>query len=259
MFKQKKYFMINNYLLKSLTILFILSFALNTGYSQEKERTPQSTEIWEPQPRKIEPGADNQPPSDAIVLFDGTDLSKWEHKDGSPAQWKVHDGMVTVKPETGMIYTKKEFGDIQLHIEFKCPESDTDEGQGKGNSGVFIQGRYEVQVLDCYDNKTYSNGQTGSLYKQHIPLVNACRKPGEWQSYDIIYTAPRFNDEGRAIVPAQMTVLHNGVVIQNRVNIQGNTSYVGAHQYQEHDMKEPIGLQDHGDLVSYRNIWVREL
>ncbi len=249
--------MISKYLKNCLAFLMVFSFFIGVSYAQEK--TPESTEIWEPQPRKVEPGQGNQPPSDAIVLFDGSDLSEWEHPDGSAAKWNVHDGMVTVKPGTGTIQTKKEFGDIQLHIEFKCPEDDHDEGQGKGNSGVFLQGRYEIQVLDNYENKTYANGQVGSIYKQHIPRVNASRKPGEWQSYDVIYQAPRFNDEGRVIIPAQITVLHNGVVIHNSVKIQGNTSYIGAHQYEEHDLKEPLTLQDHGDLVSYRNIWVREL
>ncbi|MEF8845937.1 MAG: DUF1080 domain-containing protein [Bacteroidales bacterium] len=251
--------MINRYFTKKLVLIGVFALFTGISYGQENNKTPESTEIWEPQPRKVEPGQGNQPPSDAIVLFDGNDLSEWEHPDGSPAKWNVHDGMVTVKPGTGTIQTKKEFGDIQLHIEFKCPEDDHDEGQGKGNSGVFLQGRYEIQVLDNYENKTYANGQVGSIYKQHIPLVNASREPGEWQSYDVIYQAPRFNDEGRVIIPSQITVLHNGVVIHNSVNIQGNTSYIGAHQYEEHDLKEPLTLQDHGDLVSYRNIWVREL
>ncbi|MFW5900943.1 MAG: 3-keto-disaccharide hydrolase [bacterium] len=251
--------MINKYFTKKLVLIGIFALFAGISYGQDNNKTPESTEIWEPQPKKVEPGSGNQPPSDAIVLFDGSDLSEWEHPDGSAAEWNVHDSMMTVEPGTGMIFTKREFGDMHLHIEFKCPEDEEGEGQGKGNSGVFLQGRYEVQVLDSYENKTYANGQAGSIYKQHIPMVNASRKPGEWQSYDIIYQAPRFNDEGKVIIPAKMTVLHNGVLIHNHVTLQGSTKFVGAPKYEEHELKQPLGLQDHSNLVSYRNIWVREL
>ncbi len=244
----------------SISSLFMLLFVLlisGWGYAQEKKH--EITEIWEPQPRKITPGKGTQPPSDAIVLFDGSGLEKWQHADGSRAKWDVKNNVVTVNPGSGSIFTKADFGDMQLHLEFRSPESDRDNGQQKGNSGVYIQNRYEVQVLDSYDNKTYANGQAASIYKQHIPLVNASRKPGEWQTYDIIYQAPRFNEAGGVLIPARITVLHNGVLVQNRVTIQGKTCFVGAPQYQKHDLKKPLSLQDHGDLVSYRNIWVREL
>jgi hypothetical protein len=168
------------------------------------------------------------------------------------------DGAGTVKPGAGDIITRRSFGDIQLHLEFRTPELVKGEGQGRGNSGVYLQNRYEVQVLDCYENRTYSNGQTGAIYKQTLPLVNACRKPGEWQSYDILFTAPRFNADGILLTPARITVIHNGVVIQLNTEIKGPTEYIGLPVYQAHG-KAPLKLQDHGDLVSFRNVWVREL
>lgn len=218
------------------------------------EWVPELTEDWEYVPEVITPGTNNQAPSDAIVLFDGTDLDSWEGGD-----WKVEDGAVTVEPGTGGIRTKKGFGDIQLHIEWRSPEVVDGDGQGRGNSGVFLQGRYEVQVLDMYENTTYPNGQTGSVYKQHAPLANASLPPGEWQSYDIIYEAPIFKDDGRLAKPAFVTVIHNGVLIQNRVQIKGPTEYIGLPKYEKHPEKLPLELQDHSDLVSFRNIWVREL
>ncbi len=238
-----------------------LLFALLTiiSYAQAQQGDPKMTEIWEPQPKIVTPGIATGAPSDAIILFDGSDLSKWQHSDGKPAQWEVKDGIMTVKPGTGVITTKQAFGDMQLHVEFRTPEKVEGESQGRGNSGIIIQGRYEVQVLDCYNNKTYSNGMIGSIYKQYIPLANACRKPGEWQTYDIIFTAPRFNDEGRAIVPANVTVLLNNILVQNHVDILGTIQFIGLPKYEKHNLKEPLTLQDHGNLVSYRNIWVREL
>lgn len=227
---------------------------------QSSKATPESTEIWEPQPRIVSPAPNPvNAPSDALILFDGKNFDNWQSANG-PVKWKLADGAMTVVGGTGEIRTKKEFGDFQLHIEWRSPvEVDPKKtGQGRGNSGIFLQGKYELQVLDSYENKTYSNGQASSIYKQHIPLVNASRKPGEWQTYDVIFTAPRFNAEGRVVFPAYVTVLHNGIVTLNHIAIWGPTEYIGLPKYQQHD-KGPIILQDHGDAVSFRNIWIREL
>lgn len=240
------------------TILLLLFPFLPCSFSQITD--PKATEVWQPEPRVVTPGQGTKPPSDAIVLFNGTNFDEWwSDKDSSAVKWDLNrDSSATVKPQAGDIMTKRVFGDCQLHIEFRTPPVVKGEGQGRGNSGIFLQNRYEVQVLDCYQNRTYSNGQTASIYKQTIPLVNACRKPGEWQAYDILYTAPRFNADGILIAPARVTVLHNGVVVQLNTEIKGTTEYIGLPKYQAHG-KAPIKLQDHGDLVSYRNIWVREL
>lgn len=217
------------------------------------------TDVWEPVPPVVTPGVGTAPPSDAIILFDGTSLDNWVDRNGNPAAWTVADGAMTVVPGTGDIWTKQGFGDVQLHLEWRTPDVIKGEGQGRGNSGVYLMGRYEVQVLDSYDNPTYPNGQAASVYKQHIPLVNACRAPGEWQTYDIIFLAPRFSEDGRIAIPARITVIHNGVLVQNNVELWGSTRFIGLPQYEEHSMQEPLRLQDHGDLVSFRNIWVREL
>ena len=210
------------------------------------------------EPPVVVPGAINsEPPSDAILLFGGADLSQWQRKDSSPARWDVKDNAMTVVKKTGPIFTKQKFGDCQLHIEWRTPAKVVGSGQKRGNSGIFLQSRYEVQVLDSYDNKTYFDGQAGAIYKQHVPLVNVCRKPGEWQTYDIIYTAPRFEKNGTVARPAFITVLQNGVLVQNHVKIKGNTA--GKLQnYKKHD-DAPLMLQDHGAPVSYRNIWIRKL
>lgn len=225
---------------------------------KEVEWKPELTEQWEPEPAKVDPGENNAPPSDAIVLFDGTDFSAWESANGEEVGWSIDGDIMTVQPKTGAIQTKQSFGDMQLHIEWRSPAKVEGKGQGRGNSGVFLQKRYEVQVLDSYDNRTYSNGQAGSIYKQYMPLVNATRKPGEWQTYDIIYTAPVFDEDGNLQYPARVTVLHNGVLIQNNVPIKGSTSYTGLPEYKAHG-KAPILLQDHNNPVSFRNIWVRPL
>ena len=247
--------------MKKLLLLHVFLFLI-AGLIQinaQGKINPESTEVWEPVPPIITPGDNGNAPSDAIVLFNGKDLSQWLSKDGKDAKWKVENGILTVAPGTGAIVSKKGFGDCQLHIEFREPEKVVGDGQGRGNSGIFMQGRYEIQVLDCYNNVTYSNGQTGSMYKQSIPLVNACKKPGEWQSYDVIYSAPRFSDNGRVAIPAYITILHNGVLIQNHVEIWGPTEYIGMPKYKVHGVKEPLEMQDHGNPVSYRNIWIREL
>jgi hypothetical protein len=229
------------------------------GIAQEEEKpNPKLTEVWEPVPPVVTPGDGSAAPSDAIVLFDGTDFSNWVNKKGETPKWKIENETMTVVKKTGAIFTKKTFGDCQLHIEFRTPVKIKGKGQGRGNSGIFLQNRYELQVLDSYDNTTYPNGQCGSIYKQYIPLVNACRKPGEWQTYDIMYMAPQFNKDGILITPARMTVLQNGVLIQNNIEIKGVTFFRGLPSYESHG-NAPIQLQDHGNPVSYRNIWIREL
>lgn len=241
-----------------MTKSIFLSLLLLPLFLTAQITDPKATEVWEPVPKVVAPGQAGQAPSDAIVLFDGSDLQGWRAEDGGAAKWKLADGAMTVVPQTGAIHTVKEFGDCQLHIEWRSPAVVKGEGQLRGNSGIFLQSRYEVQVLDNYGNKTYPNGQAGAVYKQHIPLVNACRKPGEWQSYDIIYQAPRFNQDGHKVASGYLTVLHNGVLIQNHVEIKGTTEYIGLPKNKAHE-KAAILLQDHGDLVSYRNIWIREL
>jgi len=213
-----------------------------------------------PRPPVVAPGVENHlPPADAIVLFDGTDLSAWRSsKDGGNAKWKIQDGYMEVVRDTGDIQTRQAFGSCQLHIEWAAPEVVKGSGQGRGNSGVFLMGRYEVQVLDSYENDTYPDGQAAAIYGQKPPLVNACRKPGQWQTYDIIFHAPVFQD-GRLEKPATVTVLHNGVLVQDHWEIQGTTFHKQRAAYQPHPDKLPLRLQDHGDLVRFRNIWIRPL
>ena len=236
---------------------------------------PEMSEYWQPVPKIVTPApylGIVPAPSDAIVLFDGKDLSQWKSRDGSDAKWKVEGGVITVVKGTGDITTRQKFGDYQLHIEWKVPEDIQGQSQARGNSGVFLQDMsddlkspgywYEVQVLDNFNNPTYVNGQAGSIYKQNPPLVNAMRKPGEWNVYDISYTAPRFNDDGSLFEPARVSVWHNGILVQNNFKITGHTAYIGRTAYKGPHGKAPISLQDHGDpskAISYRNIWVREL
>jgi hypothetical protein len=243
---------------KHMTRAALAAFVFLQIQLQAQITDPKLTEVWEPQPRIVTPGTGTQPPSDAIVLFDGKSMDGWVHKDGSSVKWEVKDGAVTVVGGTGDIFTRRVFGDCQLHIEWRTPGEVKGEGQGRGNSGVFLQSRYEVQVLDNYGNKTYANGQAGSTYKQAIPLVNACRPPGEWQTYDILYTAPRFNSDGIRLAPGYVTVMHNGIVVQNHTEIKGTTVYIGMPQNDPHG-EAALQLQDHGDRVSYRNIWIRQL
>jgi len=215
------------------------------------------TEVWQSVPIVATPL--DAAPSDAIVLFNGQDLSAWESEAGGAAPWRVTDGVITVLPHSKGIRTRQNFCDIQLHLEWRTPTKiEGRSGQGRGNSGVFLQERYEVQILDSYDNQTYANGQAASIYKQAIPLVNASRSPGEWQAYDIIWKAPRFSDGGGLISPAHITVLHNGVLVQNETVVAGKTEFIGAPSYSPHGCA-PLYLQDHGDEVSFRNIWVRKL
>jgi hypothetical protein len=200
-------------------------------------------------------------PSDAIVIFDGKDLSKWvSQKDGTtPAAWDVVDGAMQVKPKAGGIQSKDAFGSIQLHLEFATPTVVKGEGQGRGNSGVFLMNTYEIQVLDSYQNKTYFHGQAGSIYKQHKPLVNPIRKPGEWNVYEIVFHAPKFDEDGKLLQRATFTAFLNGVLVQDHVVVMGVTSHDRPPYYEKHADKMPLGLQDHGDLVRFRNIWVRPL
>lgn len=211
-----------------------------------------SGKVW-PEPKIVDPGPPGGPPADAIVLFDGKDLSAWEGGE----KWLVEEGGATV--QGGGISTKQAFGDCQLHVEWASPVEVKGAGQGRGNSGVYLQGRYEVQVLDSHQNETYFDGQCGSIYKQHPPLVNVCRKPGEWQTYDIIFTSPKFDEEGKLTRPAALTVLHNGVLIQNHFQLEGSTAWDRPPQYEAHPTKLPIHIQDHGNPVRFRNIWIREL
>ena len=242
----------------AITIALLVCPAfLATATAQDMK--PEDTEVWEPEPLVVDPGDASRPPSDAIVLFDGSDISAWTGTDGSPAGWTVEDGVMTVAAGTGDITTKQSFGDVQLHVEWRTPAETSGDGQNSGNSGVYLMGLYEIQVLNSYQNRTYSNGQAGSIYKQHIPLVNASRPPGVWQSYDIVFRAPRFGADGSVERPATMTALHNGVLIQDHVALQGPTVYIGKPAYEPHEDQLPLTLQDHGDPVSYRNIWVREL
>lgn len=245
-------------------------------------KDPKLTEVWYPEPAIVTPGdTPDAPPSDAIVLFDGKDLSNWHkpkygyggdmktvvttlanklhNQSFTEPEWTVENGEMVVKPRGGTIETKQSFGDMQLHIEWLAPVDEGKKGQGYSNSGVFLMGLYEVQVLNSYENKTYPNGQAGAVYKQFMPLVNASRPPGEWQKYDIIFHAPRFDDDGEVTKPAKLTVFHNGVLIQNNTILKGPAIYIGEPFYVPHPSKLPLILQDHGDKVRFRNIWVREL
>ena len=231
---------------------------------------PEDTEFYTPVPKIVTPAATiGLPPSDAVILFDGKNLDQWvSAEDGtSKAAWTVADNAITVVKKAGDIQTKRSFTDFQLHIEFRIPSNITGSGQARGNSGIFLAalpwgaGGYELQVLDNYKNETYTNGQVGSIYKQSVPLANAARKPGEWQQYDVVWTAPRFNEDSTLKSAARVTVFHNGVLVQNNFSLKGDTPYIGAPAYHKHG-PEPIKLQAHGDKsepISYRNIWVREL
>jgi hypothetical protein len=218
-----------------------------------------------PVPTAIDPGTAStqdlpgRPPSDATVLFDGKELSKWSHKDGSTAKWKVENGYAEVVAKTGYIYTRESFGDCQLHVEFAEPVPPKGESQEGGNSGVFLMGLYEIQVLDSYQNKTYADGQAAAVYGQYPPLVNASRPPGQWQTYDIVFHGPRFDKEGKLLRPARVTVLHNGVLVQDNVELSGPTAHGARPPYTPQPERLPLALQDHGNPVRYRNIWIRDL
>lgn len=223
---------------------------------EERRRESEKTEVWEPVPPVV--GTEGVP-SDAIVLFDGTDLNAWEAEEGGNPTWQIEGDAMTVNRKGGGIRTKESFCDVQLHVEWRSPvDIEGMDGQDRGNSGIFLQDLYEIQVLDSHENPTYANGQAGSVYKQHIPLVNASRPPGEWQSYDIVFTAPRFED-AKLVSPAYVTLLHNGVLVQNHAEIQGATEWIGPPDYDQAHGCAPIFLQDHDAAVSFRNIWLRKL
>jgi Domain of Unknown Function (DUF1080) len=252
---------------KAFLVSIVAIILCNAATAQQGD--PKATEVWEPAPKVVTTGKVNTPPSDAIVLFDGKNLNEWESVNNptKPAEWTVANGAFTVKKGTGNIQTKKLFTNYQLHIEWKIPTNITGQGQARGNSGLFLAATgpgdegYEIQILDCYKNTTYVNGQVGSIYKQTIPLANACKKPGEWQVYDIIWTAPTFNQDGTLKTPAYVTAFHNGVLVQNNTEVKGITVYIGKPNYKAHGAA-PIKLQDHGDKsepISFKNIWIREL
>ena len=254
---------------KLLSFATMLAVAVPLCAQQAAKPKPEETEVWTPVPQVVTPGTTcGAAPSDAIVLFNGKNEDEWVSvKDKTPAQWVVANGVLTVNKATGSIETKRRFKNYQLHIEWKIPADITGSGQARGNSGVFLASTgpgddgYELQVLDAYNNKTYVNGMAGSLYKQSIPLVNPARKPGEWQTYDVVWTAPTFNDDGSLKTPAYATVFFNGVLVENHFELKGQTLYIGKPFYKKYD-SAPIKLQAHGDKsepMSFRNIWVREL
>lgn len=246
------------------------SLMLLAAATQQAAPKPEDTEQWSPAVPVVTPGESvtASPPSDAIVLFDGTSLGQWESvEDGSPAGWSVADGIMTVVKDAGNIQTRRSFGSYQLHLEYRIPADITGKGQARGNSGLFLASTgpgdrgYELQIMDSYRNDTYVNGQAGSIYKQYAPLANPVRKPGEWQSIDVVWTKPTFADNGAVKAPAYVTAFINGVLVQDHVALTGETLYIGTPSYKAYD-RAPIKLQAHGDPsapISFRNIWVREL
>lgn len=218
-----------------------------------------------PQPPVVNPGTESTrdrpgiPPSDAIVLFDGSGLSEWASSKGGPARWNVVEGHVETGQHAGDIVTTRDFGDCQLHVEWATPNPPHGEDQGRGNSGIYLMSLYEIQVLDSYENKTYPDGQAAAIYGQFPPLVNVSRGPGVWQTYDIIFHGPRFSQEGKLVRPAKMTILHNGVLVQDNVELTGPSDYMKRPPYRPHPEKMPLLLQDHGQPVRFRNIWIREI
>jgi hypothetical protein len=256
-------------MLLAVTAIVSFSASLLAQQPSQQKPKPEETEVWQPVPPVVTPAKDSgTAPSDAIVLFDGKNLDQWVNvKDHAPCTWDVVDGLMKVNKSGGNIETKEKFKNYQLHIEFRIPESITGSGQARGNSGVFLASTgpgddgYELQVLDSYQNSTYVNGMAGSIYKQAIPLANAARKPGEWNIYDIVWTAPTFNEDGSLKTPAYATVLWNGVIVENHFELKGQTLYIGKPFYKAYD-SAPIKLQAHGDKsepISFRNIWIRNL
>lgn len=264
--------------MKKLSLTLLCICLATTIYAQSQ--VPEATELYK-EIEKVTPGVGNSAPSDAIILFDGSDLAMWQsqqiglgasmlamkdviptlsvNENGENAPWNIENGEMVVQPGSGFIETRKGFSDVQLHIEWLAPKTENRTGQGYSNSGVFFMGMYEVQILNSYENPTYNNGQASSVYKQHIPLVNASKAVDEWQEYDIIFMAPKFSEKGTLVSPAKVTVIHNGVLVQNGVELLGPTCYIGTPYYISHASKLPLALQDHGDPMRFRNIWIREL
>ncbi|MCK9412656.1 MAG: DUF1080 domain-containing protein [Prolixibacteraceae bacterium] len=243
------------YLLPMLTVtLLIISINLFAQKPDKEQQNPATPEKSDTIPKKVFPEGTGTLPSDAIVLFNGDNLNAWEDIKGGKARWPVVGEIATDAADSGSVRTKRAFGDCQLHVEWRTASDIIGEGQRRGNSGIILQGRYEIQVLESFEGKTYSNGQAGAVYKEHPPMVNASKKPGEWQTYDIIFTGPRFNEQGKVVIPARVTVLHNGVLIQNNAEIRG---------YSNLNLKAPLMIQNHSNEhknpVQYRNIWIREL
>jgi len=258
---------------KALSVLFTVSLLLPglyvlAGTPDEGAKAARQFRIhdWSrPQPPIVDPGTAStqqqpgKPPADAIVLFDGRDLSNWRAMDGGPAKWVIKDGVMESVKGSGFVRTLQAFGDCQLHVEWATPTKVEGKSQGRGNSGVFLMNTYEIQVLDSFNNQTYPDGQASAVYGQYPPQVNASRGPGEWQTYDILFHRPHFDEEGKVTEPAHVTVLHNGVLTQDNVEILGPTTWMNRPPYRAHDDKMPLALQDHGNPVRFRNIWVREL
>ena len=254
--------------MKAVAILVLVAAsALATAFAlaQEPIKWPVHDRT-RPAPAVVDPGTGvppetpGKPPADAVVLFDGKDLAAWKSQKGAAAApWKVENGVFEIVPKSGGIETRQAFGDVQLHLEWMAPNPPRGTDQDRGNSGVFMMSRYEIQLLDNYDNKTYSDGQAGALYGQYPPLVNACRKPGEWQAYDIVFEAPKFDAKGKVVKPARATVFHNGVLVQHATEFTGPTGHKVRPPYEAHPEKLPLALQDHDHPVRFRNVWVREL
>jgi hypothetical protein len=250
---------------KNLLLAFGLGMLLVAPSQAQVDPRWKIHDLERPLPPVIDPGsasaqdATGRPPSDAIVLFNGKDLSHWLHQDGSAPKWRVENGYAEVVAKTGNISTREAFGDCQLHVEFAEPTPPRGESQERGNSGVFLMGLYEIQVLDSYENRTYADGQAAAVYGQYPPQVNASRPPGQWQSYDIVFHGPRFDKNGKFLRAARVTVLHNGVLVQDNVELTGPTAHKARPPYAPHAGRLPLGLQDHGDPVRFRNIWIREL
>lgn len=252
---------------RKLLLLAVCATVTLTASAQE-DRDPSNWEIHDrdrPAPAVVSPGSAStqsqtgQPPSDAIVLFDGSSLDAWQTPNGDDAPWRIVDGAFEVVPGTGGIRTREGFGDIQLHIEWAAPDPPVGEDQDRGNSGVFLMERYEVQILDSYDNATYPDGQAAAVYGQYPPLVNAMRPPGQWNTYDIIFHRPRFDEDGTLLEPATVTVLHNGVLVQDHEELTGPSGHHSRPAYEAHPDRLPISLQDHDHPVRFRNVWIREL
>lgn len=245
------------------SMVLLASFCLgNSVVSAQLKSGWKAHDLSRPAPSVVTPNEKlGGPPSDAVVLFDGTDMAQWRGAGGGEAKWKIVEGAMESVPNSGFVFSREEFGDCQVHLEFASPKTVKGNGQGRGNSGVFLLGEFEIQVLDSYENLTYADGGAGSIYGQHPPLVNASKKPGQWQSYDIVFRRPRFDDNGKLKTPARLTVLHNGVVIQDGSEAYGPTNWIAHKKYGpiKNKTKGPLSLQDHGNPVRYRNIWVRRL